>query len=214
MAKRTLIGIYGGTFDPIHEGHVLSAAELCQQLDLDALRFLPCHQPPHRERPLANSRQRLAMVALAIAGRPRLCVDDRELQRAGPSYTVDTLEQLRAELGEEVSLCWIMGSDAFAGLDSWQQWQRLPELAHLVVMARPGEGIPADCPAYRLWLQRGITEPSRLRESAAGSILLQTLTQHPVSATMIRQALTDQEDEIKGLAPAVLDYINSEQLYR
>ena len=95
MSRRTLIGIYGGTFDPVHNGHVLSADELCQRLALDELRLIPCRQPPHRPQPLASSQQRLAMVKLAIAGHACLTVDDRELKREGPSYTVETLKTLR-----------------------------------------------------------------------------------------------------------------------
>lgn len=214
MTRPALIGIYGGTFDPVHNGHVLSADELCQRLALDELRLIPCHQPPHRSQPLASSQQRLAMVELAIAGHDALSVDDRELQRRGPSYTVDTLRTLRSELGSEVALCWVMGSDAFVHIDSWHQWQDLLSLAHLVVMTRPGEQIPKDCRAHQLLNERGVTEPADLRESVAGKILLQTLTQHPVSATSIRQAVASQQQAINGLAPLVLDYIKLNKLYR
>jgi nicotinate-nucleotide adenylyltransferase len=214
MSRRALIGVYGGTFDPIHKGHVLSADELCQRLALDELRLIPCHQPPHRPQPLASSQQRLAMVELAIAGHASLTVDDRELQREGPSYTVETLKNLREELGPDVALCWVMGADAFAHLDSWYQWEQLLVLAHIVVLARPGESIPMDCPPYQLLEQQGLVEPAALRETAAGKILQQALTPYPVSATAIRQAVASQQPSIDGLSPAVLDYIKQNTLYR
>ena len=220
MSRRALIGIYGGTFDPVHLGHVLSADELCQRLGFDELRLVPCHQPPHRSQPSASSQQRLEMVKLAIAGHARLIVDDCELQREGPSYTVDTLKALRETLGPDVGLCLIMGSDAFARLDSWYQWEKLLSLAHIVVLTRPGENIPEDCRAHQLLVEQGIIDPAALREAAAGKVLLQTLAQHELSATTIRQALARQQGSIDelapavdGLAPAVLDYIKMNRLY-
>lgn len=213
MSRHPLIGIYGGTFDPVHQGHVLSADELCRRLALDELRLMPCHQPPHRDQPFASSEQRLAMVKLAIAGHPSLSVDDRELNREGPSYTVDTLASLRAELGSGLALCWIMGSDAFARLDSWYRWEQLLSLAHIVVMTRPGEHIPEDCRAQQLLTDHGSDDPAVLHETVAGKVLQLTLTQYPVSATAIREALARQQASIAGLAPAVLDYIKLNRLY-
>ena len=213
MSRRALIGIYGGTFDPVHLGHVLSADELCQRLEFDELRLVPCHQPPHRSQPSASSQQRLEMVKLAIAGHARLIVDDCELLREGPSYTVDTLKALRETLGSDVGLCLIMGSDAFARLDSWYQWEKILSLAHIVVLTRPGENIPEDCRAHQLLVEQGIIDPAALRETAAGKVLLQTLAQHELSATTIRQALARQQGSIDGLAPAVLDYIKMNRLY-
>jgi nicotinate-nucleotide adenylyltransferase len=213
MPSYPLIGIYGGTFDPVHRGHVLSADELCQRLALEELRLMPCSQPPHRQQPLASSEQRLAMVKLAIAAHPALSVDDRELKRQGPSYTVDTLTSLRAELGSQVALCWIMGSDAFAGIDRWQRWQELLLLAHIVVMSRPDAPVPENSRAQQLLDEHGTDDAAALHQSIAGKVLQLSLSQHAVSATAIRQALASQQPVIDGLAPAVLDYIKLNQLY-
>ncbi len=133
-----LVACFGGTFDPVHNGHLQAAEEVRERADCLEVRLIPCHIPPHRMTPAAPAAARLAMLELALAGSPRLRVDARELQREGPSYTVDTLVSLREELGEGVALGWVLGADAVAGLDSWRDWQRLPELAHLLLLDRPG----------------------------------------------------------------------------
>lgn len=133
-----MIGILGGTFDPIHFGHLRTALDVVEDLNLQQLRFIPCGEPPHRDQPHASPAQRLAMVQLAIASESRFMVDAREIQRGGPSYMVETLESLRQELGEQQSLGLIVGLDAFAALDSWYRWQDLIDLAHLIIMTRPG----------------------------------------------------------------------------
>ena len=140
MAKA--LGILGGTFDPIHYGHLRPAQEVLRALDLAEIRVIPAANPPHRRPPVATPEQRLRMVELAVAGVPGFTVDDREFRRGGPSYTVLTLESLRSEFGER-PLCLLMGLDAFEGIETWHQWQRLPELAHFIVMTRPGWEFPA-----------------------------------------------------------------------
>lgn len=211
--RRELIGLFGGTFDPIHIGHVKSARELKKRLQLDQLRLLPCHRPPHRDVPGGSSDQRLAMVKLAIADEPTLDVDDRELRRSELSYTVDTLLQIRGEVGEESSLCLIMGMDAFAGLHLWHRWEELLGLAHIVVMDRPGASMPEEKTLVRLLQQQQITGISSLAEKAAGYIFLTTLTQYPVSATDVRRALKVGDPVDRLLSPAVLSYIKHHQLY-
>src|SRR5690554_8106228 len=121
--------IYGGTFDPIHHGHLRLALEVSDALAVDRVHLVPCHIPPHRGDMGATSAQRLELIRLAITGEDRLRVDDRELQRAGASYTADTLRQLRQELGAEAPLVMVVGTDSFAGFDRWQDWQQIPELA-------------------------------------------------------------------------------------
>ena len=135
------IGIFGGTFDPIHYGHLRTAFELLQALRLGELRFMPAGNPPHREQPMASAEQRVAMVRAATAGQPGFTVDDRETRREGPSYSVDTLAGLRAEHPTR-PLCLIVGMDAFLGLPKWHQWQDILKLAHLVVAHRPGWRAP------------------------------------------------------------------------
>lgn len=147
--------IYGGTFDPIHHGHLRLALEIGDRLGVDRVTLVPCHIPPHRGATGASPEQRLRLLELAIAGERQLCVDDRELVRGGASYTADTLRQLRAEIGPDRPLVMVVGTDAFAGLDRWDSWQQIPELAHIVVVRRPGpqldpEGRPAVC-----WLRAG-----------------------------------------------------------
>jgi nicotinate-nucleotide adenylyltransferase len=131
------MGILGGTFDPVHYGHLRTAYELMEAVDFAEVRFLPAGIPPHRDAPHADAPTRLAMVRAAIEGEPRFIVDDRELRREGPSYSVDTLLDLRAEHPHR-SLCLMVGMDAFLGLPQWHQWRRILQLAHIVVAHRPG----------------------------------------------------------------------------
>lgn len=214
MTKRALIGVFGGTFDPVHIGHVQSARELKQLLQLDELRMLPCHRPPHRATPGVSSEDRLAMVELAIADEPGLSVDSRELARDALSYTVDTLAELRSELGEQPALCLVMGTDAFANLTQWHRWQALFSMAHIIVMARPDYVIPSDGELAQLLAERRINNPDQLSDQPAGAILLVSLTAYPVSATSIRHSLASGESVESQLAPAVLHYIEQHQLYR
>jgi nicotinate-nucleotide adenylyltransferase len=134
-----MIGIYGGTFDPVHFGHLRTALEVREALGLDEVRFTPCRQPPHRVA-VASPEAREKMLELALAKEAGFVLDRRELDRPGPSYMIDTLAALRAEWGADASLCLILGRDAFLGLPSWRRWNELTGLAHLVVMTRPGAG--------------------------------------------------------------------------
>ena len=209
------IALFGGTFDPVHQGHVQSAIELKQRLSLDELRLVPCHLPPHRATPGCSSQQRLAMVELAIAD-TGLAVDDRELRRDKLSYSIDTLESLRSELGEQVSLSWVMGTDAFAGFDRWHRWQDFLALAHLVVIKRPEEVLPETGAVTELMMQYQAGSADVLHRQAAGSIVFESLTPYSVSATDIRAILSGQQDSGKlehSMAKAVLDYIQTHQLY-
>ena len=210
---RKKIGIFGGTFDPIHIGHLRMALELKEQLDLDEMRLLPCHQPPHRDVPQVSSAQRAEMLRIALQDCPELQLDERELQRDKPSYTYDTLLELRAELGSDVSLVLCMGEDAFAGLPNWYCWQELIRLAHIVVIARPGWNIPASGDARDL-LDEYQGEPKCLTEAAAGSIVLQSPRLLPISATEIRQQIQAGTSAQFLVPDAVWNYIKAKQLYR
>src|SRR6202522_2934291 len=139
------IGLFGGTFDPIHYGHLRTAFELWQLLKLAQVRFLPTGNPPHREAPLASSELRLEMVRAAVAGQPGFAVDDREIRRSGVSYSVDTLTDLRREHPQR-SLCLLLGMDAFLGMPTWHRWRDIFELAHVVVAHRPGWKAPITGP--------------------------------------------------------------------
>jgi nicotinate-nucleotide adenylyltransferase len=204
-----MIGIFGGTFDPIHYGHLRPAQEAVQKLALAELRFIPAAQPPHRPPPLASAAQRLAMVELAIRGLPGLRADDRELQRGGSSYTVLTLESLRAELGK-TPLCLLIGADQFRSFETWHRWQEIPALAHLVVLNRPGTLFGA----LPVWARARVCEDFRfLREAPAGQLAFLSVSPQDISATRIRAALARGES-VQGLLPeAVLDYIRINQVY-
>ncbi|MCR8921214.1 nicotinate-nucleotide adenylyltransferase [Dasania sp. GY-MA-18] len=214
MTKPPVIALLGGTFDPIHNGHLLSAQELKAVLAADEFRFIPCHRPPHRATPGVSSQQRLAMVELAIAGKPGLSVDGRELQRDQLSYTIDTLIELRREYGEHAVLCWVMGVDAFCHLDTWHRWQELLDYAHIIVMARPEATLPTQGPVAELLAAHQVETVAVLLQQPAGQLLLQTLTPYPISATAIRQAFREGKRPSQALPEPVLNYIEQHQLYR
>lgn len=206
------VAIFGGTFDPVHLGHLQSARELRQRLGVDELRMLPCHLPPHRDVPSRSSGQRLAMLKLACEG-SELIVDDRELRRSGPSYSVETLRELRAELGNEVSLSWVMGTDAFCGLPTWHRWRELLALAHIIVMARPGESLPGEGELAQLLERCGSGDPGVIREQACGAIVPISLTPYPIAATEIRELLKNGRPVDDLLPRSVVNYIRQHHLY-
>ncbi|MEL7045662.1 MAG: nicotinate-nucleotide adenylyltransferase [Pseudomonadota bacterium] len=212
MSEPRLEGVYGGTFNPIHMGHLRSAQELFDRLPLAHLRFVPAKLPPHRDEPAVSAEHRAAMVEAAIAGDPRLSCDRRELAREGPSYTVDTLISLRRELGAEQPLALVMGCDAFLGLDSWYRWHDLVELAHIVVMARPGQALPETGAPAMLLRDRKI-EAAGLIETPWGSVCTLELTPWPISSTEIR-ALLQSGQRAGALVPAAAErYLRARGLY-
>ena len=166
--RRAPVGILGGTFNPIHYGHLRSALELRERLGLAEVRLVPAARPPHREQPECPVEQRADMVSLAIAGEPGLLCDRRELLREGPSYTVDSLQELRMQLGTEQSLYLIVGADALSAIDSWHRWQEIPALAHIVALARPGWGQPT-APNGGMSSAIGSDSKRRPRESTTAS---------------------------------------------
>lgn len=215
-----VLAILGGTFDPIHYGHLRMAAEVKAALSLPEVRLIPAGSPPHRDPPVAAAVHRLAMTALGCAEFPGLAADGREVGRKGPSYTVPTLEALHAEQ-PGLPLALLIGADAFAGLASWWRWERLFTLAHFVVVERPGAILAAAQlpPAVEVhWQRRLTTDPARLERALAGSIVRVQVTPQPIAATEIRAALAQGVDgraRVRGLLPAaVLDYIDRNQLYR
>ncbi|MFQ5755165.1 MAG: nicotinate-nucleotide adenylyltransferase [Acidiferrobacterales bacterium] len=208
-----MIGILGGTFDPIHYGHLRPALEVLGALGLDEVRFVPAGMPPHRTVPSASSQHRFRMVELAVANRPGLCADDREARMEGPSYTVRTLESLRGEIGSR-ALCLLMGTDAFRGIESWYRWERLLQLAHIVVMERPGSqmsGMHAQPPS---WARDHVCQDKReLSRTAAGRILFQHVEPQAISASAIRTMIA-QAQSVEELLPAeVWQYIRTHRLY-
>lgn len=210
---RQCIGFFGGTFDPIHHGHLRLALELKQQLKLDELRLLPCFIPPHRATPSVSAPQRLQMLQLALADCPELGWDARELQRNAPSYTYDTLSELRRELGAEASISWCMGMDSFVSLDTWHRWQELIGLAHLVVVPRPGWALPTSGPVAELVAQHR-AEPQALHTAAAGKLIVCEARLLPISATEIRAQIGAGLSPQFLLPDSVWRYIRDGQLYR
>jgi nicotinate-nucleotide adenylyltransferase len=183
------IGIFGGTFDPIHYGHLRTALELLQRLSLSQVRFIPCAEPPHRDEPARAAHLRLRMVEAAVADQPAFVVDDREFIRKGPSYSIDTLRSLRLDVGS-TPICLLMGMDAFLGLPEWYQWQGIFEYAHVVVAHRPGWTAPETGLVADLLVERGTEDIDRLHAVASGCVLITAVTQLEVSASDLRASLS------------------------
>ncbi len=187
------IGVFGGMFDPIHYGHLRTAHELFEILGLEALVFLPAGDPPHRAAPLADAETRLAMVRAAVQDDSRFLVDDREFRRAGPSYTVLTLEEMRAERGGQ-PIALIMGMDTFAGIDRWHRATELLSLAHMVIARRPRAATPAEGHAAELLRDRRCTNPERLSASPAGLVYVSEGTQIDLSSSAVRNVVAAGRD--------------------
>ena len=187
------IGLFGGTFDPVHYGHLRTGFELMQALGLAEMRYIPAGRPPHRDQPLADATLRLAMVRAAIAGQPGFTVDDREVRRDGPSYAVLTLEELKAEAPQR-RLCLAVGMDAFLGLDRWHRWRDVLRLAHVVVAHRPGWRAPADGTLGELLSACGTRDPARLAAADAGLVYVHAVTQLEISSTDLRNIVTGGRD--------------------
>ncbi len=207
-----LHAIYGGAFDPVHDGHLAVARAARDVLDADVA-LVPTGDPAHRRPAHADAAHRVAMLERAIAEEPRLCIDRRELDRPGPSYSVATLAQLRAEHGPHAPLAMIVGADAFAGLPSWHRWTELFDLAHVVVATRPDAGaVPTTLAAHIAECLR--TTPAALHESPSGCVYRLMLAQHPQSSSAIR-ARCAAGLSLQGWVPeAVAAYIAAHGLYR
>ncbi|ERE17984.1 nicotinate-nucleotide adenylyltransferase [Pseudogulbenkiania ferrooxidans] len=208
------VGVFGGTFDPVHHAHLRMARAFADELALDEVRLIPAGQPYHRqEGPRASAAQRLDMVKLAIAADARLAVDEREIRRHRPAYTVDTLRELRAELGAAAELWFLVGGDSLAALSSWKDWRELFRLANLAVAMRPGFDPAALPPEVRQeWQARQVSDFSN--RTASGTIRPLALPPLDLSATRLRAQLAADEP-VEGLIdPAVLAYIRQQRLYR
>jgi nicotinate-nucleotide adenylyltransferase len=206
------LGVFGGTFDPIHFGHLRTAFELLAALDLGEIRFVPAGSPPHRETPLADAALRLDLVEAAIADQPGFVIDAREVRRAGPSYMVLTLRELRAEFPAR-PLCLVLGMDAFLGLPEWYEWRELVELAHLVVAHRPGWQAPHDGPLRDLLSARRTDRIGDLHELPAGRVLVRPVTQLEISSTELRTLLADGQDPRYLVPEAVREAIRATGCY-
>jgi nicotinate-nucleotide adenylyltransferase len=213
------IGIFGGTFDPIHHGHLRLAQEALEQCRMGAISFIPSGTPPHRAAPLAAAEHRLNMVRLAIHGQPGFALDEREAHRTDKCYSVDTFSALRAELGAAQPLCLLLGSDAFLQFHTWHQWQRLLELTHIVVMQRPGQPVgnaitQADENLRQQYQARLAPSPRLLHESPGGHIVVLDMPQLDISATDIRSRAAQNKNLRYLLPDAVAHYIQINKLYK
>lgn len=212
------IGILGGTFDPVHFGHLRLAEELAGTLKLDEVRFVPSGTPPHRAAPAVDAQHRLEMVRLAIAGNARFAVDDREVRRAGPGYSFDTLSELRAEAGAMRPLALLVGADAFLEFATWHRWHELFDLAHVVVAHRPGypverwtERMPQ--PLAREYAARLMQQPLATHLSPAGGVVVVPFTALDISATAVRAMVRDGRSPRYLLPETVFQYIQIHRLY-
>lgn len=206
-------GIFGGTFDPVHIGHLRTALELKAFLHLDRMLVIPCGDPPHRQMPLTPAHQRLAMVELAVAGEPGLIADGREIRRAGASFSIDTLMELRAELGEKEPLCFCIGMDSLVNFGTWQRWREFLNYCHIVVAARPGWQLPQTGDVAEWLAQHRVLQPEKLLAAPAGSLFVEEMTLLPVAATALREQLR-RGQSIRYLTPdTVIDYIQQQHLY-
>ena len=214
VASPALVGIFGGTFNPIHYGHLRSALELVERPELEQLHLVPSACPPHRDAPECSATQRAAMVELAVVGESRLVCDAREMQRPGKSYTIDSLIELRGELGAQQSLCMVLGCDAVQEISAWHRWQELLDWAHIVIIARPGWQLPRSGTVAQ-WLKTHQLEGAELlRQHPCGGIVIEELRPLAISSTEIRDLLASGRSARYLTPQSVLDYIATHKLYR
>jgi nicotinate-nucleotide adenylyltransferase len=208
-----LIGILGGTFDPIHNGHIQLALEAQAQLSLDQVRFIPVNIPPHRESPIASSDHRLQMIEQAIEDKPVFYIDRRELESENTSYSIDTLKSLRKEFPDD-SLCLIMGRDAFNKFDSWKDWQELLDYAHIIVANRPNEAENNISNELNTWINKHQTnDKTEIENTLSGKIYFISIPMLDISSSMIRQCYKE-EKTVEDLLPATTQtYIKQNNLY-
>jgi len=206
------IGVFGGTFDPIHYGHLRSAFEILQALRFDEVRFIPCGDPPHRGNTVADAGLRYRMVSAAIAGQDGFVSDDRELRRKGLSYSIDTLNSLRAEFPDR-SLGLIVGMDAFLGLPEWHRWDEILNVAHIIVAHRPGWKAPDRGPLGSLIAEHGTHQVDDLHQAMCGRIHIHAVTQLEIASTEIRELVAAGRDPRFLMPDAVRDVIKETGIY-
>lgn len=207
------IAILGGTFDPVHNGHLRVAWEAAEALDAE-VRLMPAHVPPHRPAPVASVAQRVDMLRRALVGQSRLTLDTRELDRAGASYTVDTLRGMRAEVGDERPLILLVGADAFGGLPTWREWHALFDLAHIAMLTRPGRTEPWPAELIAEAGPRRVLVASELRESSCGKVLSLPVTSLDISASAVRALLANGREPRWLIPDALLADAEILQIYR
>ena len=205
-----MIGIYGGTFNPIHLGHLRIALEIKEVVEFDEIRFIPCYQSALKNQPPIEASIRLKMLQLAITGQQGFICDSRELERGGTSYMVDTLASLREEFPKQ-PLALLIGNDVFITLEKWHQWQKLFDYSHIIVMTRPNS---CRKPLINFLKQRLTNDFTLLKQSLAGKLYFQNVTQLAISSTKIRRLLAAEHSPRFLIPDNVIDYIQQNKLYR
>lgn len=206
------IGILGGTFDPIHYGHLRMALELYEALSLSKVHLVPSFQPVHRNLPIASPEQRLKMVEYAISNEPAFYADAREIKRQGPSYTIDSLFELRQEM-PNVPLALLIGIDAFLGFSSWYRFEEILQVAHLVIAHRPQYDLPTSGILAELLQDHLQHQVGFIHHQIAGGILLQPITALDISATLIRKQIAMERNPRYLLPDNVYDHIKQHRIY-
>jgi len=216
-ASTTAIGILGGTFNPVHFGHLRMAQELADALNLDHVSFIPAANPPHKDAPAISAAQRAEMVQLAISNNDSFVFDDRELKRNGASYSIDTLQSLRDELGKDASITLFMGSDAFTKFDTWHRWQEIIQLCHIALVQRPqlrGHDNKLSSTLETFLHNHYSENADDLHSQPAGIVTMRQITALDISSTAIRHAL-QHGDSVRYLMPdSVIEYIQQHRLYQ
>ncbi|MDD9855895.1 MAG: nicotinate-nucleotide adenylyltransferase [Gammaproteobacteria bacterium] len=215
-----LCGLFGGTFDPIHLGHLRPVAAAARAAGLAKVIYIPAGAPPHRPRPVASAGDRLAMVKMALDAELKdsaaadmeikLEVDDIEIKRRGPSFTFDTVQELQRR-APQTRYALLLGLDALLGLETWHRWEALQRGVHIIGIARPGWRAPAPLPAW--WRRAQVESAAELRAAAAGKIFIAETSTAAVSSTAVRARIQAGGDAGEWLPPAVRDYIRDQNLY-
>jgi len=211
-ATHQAIGILGGTFDPIHHGHLRLALELHESLALSNVHIIPCYRPVHRKMPVASPKQRLEMVKCAIQNESTLVADDREIRRKNPSYMIDTLLEMREEM-PNTPLCLLLGIDAFLGFPSWHRWKDILQNAHLIIAHRPQYQLPDAGVIADILNERMRDNHAYIHEHQAGGIFLRPITQLEISASEIRKQFAMGRNPRYLLPDRVYDYIKQQGTY-
>ena len=203
------IGINGGTFDPIHYGHLRPALEVMQKVGLKEVQFIPCFQPVHKESTHVSAQQRCDMIKLAIKHQAKFTLNTIEIERGGPSFTVETLELLKQHYPNE-GLVLLMGTDAFSKFHTWQRWQDIIQLANIVIMHRPGEAVPLDCTSGRIYQKYKVDRLNAM----SGQMIDLGVTQLDISSTQVRDLIKKGQSPEYLLLPCVMEYISKHRLYQ
>jgi nicotinate-nucleotide adenylyltransferase len=205
--------LFGGTFDPVHRGHIEIAKDGAKKVQADYIHFIPCFMPVHRDTPTANACQRLDMLKIALQHEPKMIVDERELLRDGPSYTIDTLQCFKQQYPNDV-LVFLLGADSWNGFHQWYQWQKFTDFCHLLIAKRPNYSLESDGEVVK-WSDKKITGASEeIINNSCGKILLAEMSLLPISATQVRDSILKQESTQHLITPEVASYIKQQALYQ